>query len=340
MDWGGLIAGAMGGGAQAVGQVADNAIQQRDAEAAGVRAEQRAIEGERRRSLLNREEAAYAADQKLKGEEARMERYAKSADEVDAKAKEIKDGRDLGGLTTTQSGIAGDSPNASPEELKALLADPKNRKIYEDAGYIKKTTGSGLILDKIEASREVGADPALRTDLKADYKTQLGAEQTAESNNFKEREAYRRDKADENKFQTSFMQAQASLQQAAAANKRAEKSGDAAVKAEQQTNLNTTISTNMKLVEEATKRLQIMDDSDPQRKSLQERIDRANALIDDAQKGLGGRISGEIDKRKSTPEKSAVKTATAADIEATARASGRSVEEVKKAMKAKGYTIQ
>jgi hypothetical protein len=303
MNFGGIIASALGGGAQAVGQIADREMQNRDMEARDMRLEQRQIEGEKRRSLLNREEAAAAAAEKLKGEELRMKRYAESADQVDAKAKEIGTNRDVKALQLPEGQYG---PQVTPEVVDSF--SPGQRANYEKQGALKKTSGSGLIQDKIDAAREVGADPTLRADLKNDYKTQLGAEQMAATNDYKEREMSRKELADENRFKTTFMQAQASLQQAAAAAARAEKSGNAQTRADAQTNLNTVISTNMKLADDAEKKLMMLSPDSPQRAELEERVKLAGKLILEAQKGLGGRISGEIetrDKSKSTPAQSA-----------------------------------
>lgn len=189
MDWGGLIAGAIGGGAQAVSGVADSAMATRAREEADARTEQRQIAGERRRSLLNREEADAMADRKLNAEQGAAERYSKDADAVQSRALLNRETGSLDALKRTQAG-AGQvpqkntktgqpieaSPAASEAELAAMMADPKNRKIYEDAGYIPKTTGSGLIADQIAAARELGANPVLRKDLKDQYGKQLEEE--------------------------------------------------------------------------------------------------------------------------------------------------------------------
>lgn len=57
MNFGGIIAGAIGGGAQAIGQIAERELQNRDIEAQEIRAD--------RRAALNREAATAAADKKL-----------------------------------------------------------------------------------------------------------------------------------------------------------------------------------------------------------------------------------------------------------------------------------
>ena len=192
MDWGGIIASAMGGGAQAAGGVADDIMARRAREEADARTEQRQIVGERRRSMLNREEADAAADRKLKAEQGVAERYSKEADAAQSRALLNREASSLDALKRAQTGAwqvpqsntktgkpIEASPAASEAELAAMMADPNNRKIYEDAGYIPKTTGSGLIADQIAAARELGANPVLRADLKNDYTKQIDVERTA-----------------------------------------------------------------------------------------------------------------------------------------------------------------
>jgi hypothetical protein len=162
MDWGGLIAGAMGGGAQAIGEIADNTMKQRDLEAASQRMEQRAIEGEKRRSLLARDQFDYEANKKLQEKLAADKRYADDYDKVDSKAKEIGTNRDVQAANKV-------APSVDAEVLDIIKSKLSPEDVSKHYGVAKRT-GSGLVQDKIEAARELGADPKLREDLRNDYK--------------------------------------------------------------------------------------------------------------------------------------------------------------------------
>lgn len=188
MDWGGVIAGAMGGGAQALGQIADNNLRVREQEAS-----------EQRRAVLDEERANRAMDRKLQLEEQqrdlRSKRLMDQQDQIGDKATEIRQGKNLGALTDTQSRISGDSPSASKDELAALMADPKNRQIYEDAGYIPKTTRSGLVQDRMDAARSIGADPEIRKELGMEYDRTVQGEAAAIKNAREERKLDQKDSA-------------------------------------------------------------------------------------------------------------------------------------------------
>lgn len=187
MDWGGVIAGAMGGGARAVSQFAENNLRVREQEAA-----------EQRRAVLDEERANRAMDRKLQLEEQqrdlRGKRLMGQQDQIDDKAVEIRKGKNLGALTDTQSRVSGDSPAASKEELDALMADPKNRQIYEDAGYIPKATRSGLVQDRMDAARAIGADPEIRKELLTEYDRTVQGEAAILKNEREERKLDQKDK--------------------------------------------------------------------------------------------------------------------------------------------------
>jgi hypothetical protein len=72
MRWGGIVAGALGGAADAVGQIADTNIKLREVEAA-----------EKRKALLDREQFEYEAEAKL--------RYAPRVAQAEGEAAAIKD---------------------------------------------------------------------------------------------------------------------------------------------------------------------------------------------------------------------------------------------------------
>lgn len=180
MNWGGVIAGAMGGGAQAIGQIADNNLRVREQEAS-----------EQRRAGLDEERANRAMDRKLQLEEQQRDMRGKrlmgQQDQIDDKATELRQSKNLGALTDTQAKIGGTAPSASKEELATMMADPKNRQIYEDAGYIPKATQSGLVRDRMDAARTIGADPELRKELGQEYQQTTQAEAAAIKNDREER---------------------------------------------------------------------------------------------------------------------------------------------------------
>jgi hypothetical protein len=172
---------------------------------------------------------------RVKRESADQEKLMQQSDKVDAVATEGRSKRNLTGLINTQAGISGDSPNASPEEMKALLADPRNRKIYEDAGYIPKAGASDLAQDKVEAARSIGADPRLRKEYKGDYDSALKVEREAVINALAQRKADQADLREANRYETTTMQAQASLNASLAQLTRASKSGDAQAESDAKT---------------------------------------------------------------------------------------------------------
>ena len=197
MDWGGVIAGAMGGGAQAIGQIADNNLRVREQEAS-----------EQRRAVLDEERANRAMDRKLQLEEQqrdlRGKRLMDQQDQIGDKAVELREGKNLGALTDTQSRISGDAPSASKEELAAMMADPKNRQIYEDAGYIPKVTQSGLVRDRMDAARAIGADPELRKELGQEYQQTTQAEAAAIKNERELKEIARKEARDEDRHKEAM----------------------------------------------------------------------------------------------------------------------------------------
>lgn len=188
MDWGGVIAGAMGGGAQAIGQIADNNLRVREQEAS-----------EQRRALFDEQRANRAMDRKLQLEEQqrdmRGKRLMDQQDQISDKATELRQSKNVGSLADTQSRVSGESPSASKDELAGLMADPKNRQIYEDAGYIPKTTASGLVRDRMDAARAIGADPELRKELGQEYQQTTQAEANALKNEREERKLDQKDSA-------------------------------------------------------------------------------------------------------------------------------------------------
>lgn len=214
MDWGGIIASALGGGAQAVGQIADDNIKQRDFEAADIRRGNREEARDIRRLAINEQSAMRTMDLKLGLEEKqrklRSTLLSGNYDDIEKEAGQIDKTRSLAGLQTAQTGVITQgqkntvtgqpiqtSPSATPDELSALIADPNNRKVYEDAGYIPKTTGSSLVKDRMNAARSVGADPEIRKELRDEFTSTTRAESEAESNANKKREIERKESRDD-----------------------------------------------------------------------------------------------------------------------------------------------
>lgn len=307
MNFGGIIAGALGGGAQAVGQIADGVIAARQREEQDMRLEQRQIEGEKRRSLLNREEAAAAAAEKLRGEEDRMKRYAKSADEVDARAKQIGTERDVKALQIPDGQYG---PQVTPEVVDTFSKG--QRANYEFQGVLTKPTGSGLIMDKINAARDVGADPMLRKDLKDEYGQQVGAEFKAAQADRQERDLARKEAADDNRFKTSFMQAQASLQQAQAAATRAEKTGSAQASGDAKTSATQAINSARETIDKMTQPgLGVIKMKDGVPTGTPENVELYNnlkSLLKNATKSLNSKFvdqpASPVDEPKPTPAQS------------------------------------
>ena len=172
---------------------------------------------------------------RIKREAADQEKLMQQSDKVDAVAEEGRSKKNLTGLINTQAGIAGSAPAASEAELQAMLADPKNRKIYEDAGYIPKAGISDLARDKVDAARAIGADPRLRKEYKGDYDSALKAERDAVIAALAQRKADQADLREANRYETTTMQAQASLNASLAAMTRAAKSGDAQAESDAKT---------------------------------------------------------------------------------------------------------
>lgn len=173
---------------------------------------------------------------RIKREAADQEKLMQQSDRVDTLAEDGRGKRNLSGLINTQAGISGNAPAASEEELQAMLADPKNRKIYEDAGYIPKAGASDLAKDKVDAARAIGADPRLRKEYAADYTSALDRDRKAVIDALAQRKADQADLREANRYETTSMQAQAALNASLAAIRRAEKSGDAAAMGEAKTN--------------------------------------------------------------------------------------------------------
>lgn len=152
MDWGGIIAGAIGGGAQAVGEIADNNIRQREAEAAALRAEQRAIEGERRRSQLSRESAIAEAEAKLVFDEkrtaAKTERLSKENQTIEAEAPAMRIQRELADANVNAPAV--------DETTLGIIKSKLPAKTLEEVYGIKPETTLSQFDDRIAVARNKG----------------------------------------------------------------------------------------------------------------------------------------------------------------------------------------
>lgn len=199
MDWGGIIAGSMAGGARAVGEMADDTMKRRDQEAAQQRAEQVAIKGEERRALLQRENAAYEMDLKLKQTLSDNKRYQEQSDQIDARATQIGSDRDI----NSAKPLAPSMDQPALDAVRSSLSPEDQEKFYG----IKQQKGSGLIADKMTAAREIGADKLVRDDLGKSYTAQAGAEKEATT----EARNDRRDLLAETKAETAARQGDARL---------------------------------------------------------------------------------------------------------------------------------
>ena len=199
MDWGGIIASAMGGGAKAIGEMADDTMKRRDLELAQQRAEQVAIKGEERRALLQRENAAYEMDLKLKQETAQGKRYQEQSDQITDKAKTMESERQVGSMTKLRDSL----PQEGEFSGQAISANdiaslpPEARAAYEKAGLIERSTGSQQLRDQIDAARSIGADKPVRDDLQKSYTAQVSSEALTRKEHQIDRDALRKETKDE-----------------------------------------------------------------------------------------------------------------------------------------------
>ena len=199
MDWGGLIAGAMGGGAKAVGEMADDEIKRRDLDLVAKRAEAVAVKGEERRAALIRENAAYEMDLKLKREDEQGKRYQAQTDKIGDRANQMGLERDDRTMTAARDKLPQSGEFAGQDITTAEIAalPPAARQAYEQAGMIEKASGSQQLRDQITAAREIGADKPVRDDLRSSYDKQVSAEATARKEDRADRDATRKEAKDE-----------------------------------------------------------------------------------------------------------------------------------------------
>lgn len=179
MDWGGIIAGAMGGGAKAIGEMADDEMKRRDLELAQQRAEQVAIKGEERRALLQRENAAYEMDLKLKREMADSKRDQDQTDRITDGGRQIESNRQVASMTSLRDSLPQEGEFVGqaidPKDIANL--PPAARAAYEKAGLIERASGSQQLRDQTQVAREIGASKTVRDDLRTSLTAQMAAEE-------------------------------------------------------------------------------------------------------------------------------------------------------------------
>ena len=178
MDWGGIIAGSMAGGAKAIGEMADDTMKRRDLELAQQRAEQVAIKGEERRALLQRENAAYEMDLKLKREMADSKRDQDQTDRITDGGRQIESNRQVASMTSLRDSLPQEGEFAGqaidPKDIANL--PPAARAAYEKAGLIERASGSQQLRDQTQVAREIGASKTVRDDLRTSLTAQTAAE--------------------------------------------------------------------------------------------------------------------------------------------------------------------
>lgn len=257
---------------------------------------------------------------RLKREKDHQAELMRQSDAVDDTAQESRNSRNLKGIIAAQSGVGQDvqrntktglpiqmSPAASEDEMKALLADPKNRKIYEDAGYIPRANPSDLARDKVDASRTIGADPLLRKEYQTDYAKSLDQERAATVAAMAERKQSETERSNAAREDSRAKRDEAALNMSIAAMTRADKSGNAKDKAEAMLNLNTVVSTQQKTIKDNEERLRLTRAGSPEETALKEEIKLAKEISSKAssaiKKRLDGPDSAEEPKEKPAPAK-------------------------------------
>lgn len=284
MNFGGIIAGALGGGAQAAGEIADANLKEQAAE----RAEKRSL-------ALNFEKFKQEANYKLQMDRQAQERYMADSERVTARASSNMRGQDVAALDMLNNQVGGDSPEMSREEMAKLLEEnPQYRQVYEQAGYMAPRRQSGIIGEEVRAARELGADPALRKDLTQAQKDMTVAERDAA-----------RERRDEQRYDLQVAREERQAAEGAArlsqGEQRLDLLGQQIAKSgskdspDTQEKLNTTINTHRQLItadSERLKSLEVMDPSNPEVAMLREGISRSRAIIAKAQKLQDTNLSG------------------------------------------------
>jgi hypothetical protein len=230
---------------------------------------------------------------RVKREGEKQQQLIEQNDQVQRKAEEGRNKLNLDGIINVQSKIAGNSPSASPEELQAMLADPKNRKIYEDAGYIPRARDSDLAKDRVDAARSIGADPTLRKEYATDYKDTFAQERAAAIEALKVRQ---QDEKERNNRVAEGQRDQQIANVLAAAEIRASRTSSKEEKNQANLNLNTTVDSQTRRIKQLTEDLRLVKTGSDEWKQINEDIKYSNSLIRKANKGLDQRMGGDGDK--------------------------------------------
>lgn len=199
MDWGGIIAGAMGGLANATGSIADDQIKANARAKEMELQEQRSIAGEQRRAVLQRENFEFEANRKLEMQQKIDERNAATQIKAEEASKGIGDERrfakfkaDLGKTDATDEQLR--EVFNSQYDSKRFMAGDKVESPYVDKG-------SDRAGDVVNALKQQGAGSGLVKSAMDEQKLQAAAEQKAAELAAKERrdvamENYREGKLD------------------------------------------------------------------------------------------------------------------------------------------------
>lgn len=164
MNLGGIISGAIGGGATAIGELADQSLKSQAEE-----------DRFRRQAAWDVQKANAAMDRKLQMDEQMAQRtekrYTDAADMAEARGQQIGMEKDATSMQGARAALPNEGEYANTAVSRADIASlpPAARKIYEEQGLIPKTTESGIIANQMQAAREGGAPKALRDDLRKSY---------------------------------------------------------------------------------------------------------------------------------------------------------------------------
>lgn len=171
MDFGSIIAGAIGGVAKSAGEIADQNIKSQAEE-----------DRFRRQAAWDVQKANAAMDRKLQLEEQMAQRtekrYTDAADMAETRGREIGMDKAATSMQAARANLPneGDYANVPVSRTDIESLPPAARKIYEEQGLIPKTTESGIIANQMQAAREGGAPKALRDDLRKNYQDAAKAE--------------------------------------------------------------------------------------------------------------------------------------------------------------------
>jgi hypothetical protein len=131
-----------------------------------------------------REQKAKAADEAL------QQRVIKETAAAEARAQQMPNEREVAQISKYGSQVAGESPAATPEQIKELVdKNPQYRKVYEDAGLIQKENPRlQAASDTVTAAMEAGAHSSTLKGLQ-DQRTAV-LKEISEENKVKKQEAF------------------------------------------------------------------------------------------------------------------------------------------------------